>query len=408
MTAPPAIDLDVLVIGGGVAGLWCLDELRRAGVSAALVESSGLGAAQTGWSQGIIHGGLKYTLSGLFSESARAIREMPQVWRECLSGRREPDLSRVAVRAQHCFLWQTESLRSRAGMIGARAGLKVAPVALAREQRPEVLRECPGVVARLDEQVIDAFALVRELAARNSGRVWEGEVDSIAEVRATGGPGVLVQLRSADRGRHAAIRAFRVLLAAGAGNGSLRLMAGLDDSSMQIRPLHMAMACGRLPELNGHCIDGARTRVTITSINLADGRRVWQIGGQLAEEGVPLDAPTLIRRARRELCEVIPGFDPTALACEWSAYRADRAEGAAGRGGRPDDVVLLDEGPILTAWPTKLALAPRLAERVLKAVTNDRVSRHRGDGVPADCWPSARLAVPVWERAEWRNDEAAR
>ena len=54
--------LDVLVFGGGAAGLWCLDRLRRAGYHAILLESKAIGSGQTIQSQGIIHGGGKYAL----------------------------------------------------------------------------------------------------------------------------------------------------------------------------------------------------------------------------------------------------------------------------------------------------------------------------------------------------------
>ena len=83
--------IDVLIFGGGAAGLWLLDTLHRKGYRVLLAETTALGAGQTIAAQGIIHGGIKYTLTGLFTESARAIRDMPGVWRHCLSGQGQPD-----------------------------------------------------------------------------------------------------------------------------------------------------------------------------------------------------------------------------------------------------------------------------------------------------------------------------
>ena len=116
---------DLIIFGGGVAGLWLLDEAVRNGYSAILVEASALGSGQTVASQGIIHGGLKYTLQGLLTGSATAIREMPLVWRECLAGQRQPDLTDTPVRSDYCYLWRTESVSSRLGMIGARFGFSL-------------------------------------------------------------------------------------------------------------------------------------------------------------------------------------------------------------------------------------------------------------------------------------------
>ena len=89
MSEAQPVQLDVVIFGGGGAGLWLLDELVRQGFSALLMEAHGLGSGQTVASQGIIHGGLKYTLSGLLTPSASAIRDMPGVWRACLAGERE-------------------------------------------------------------------------------------------------------------------------------------------------------------------------------------------------------------------------------------------------------------------------------------------------------------------------------
>ena len=94
--------IDFVIFGGGVAGLWLLDELHRAGFATLLLEAHELGSGQTIASQGIIHGGLKYTLGGLFSNSAKAIADMPLIWRRCLAGEARPDLSNTRVRSDFC------------------------------------------------------------------------------------------------------------------------------------------------------------------------------------------------------------------------------------------------------------------------------------------------------------------
>src|SRR5882672_5507147 len=78
------MDLDILIFGGGAAGLWLLDCLARRGDRVLLLEAGRLGQGQTIAAQGIIHGGLKYTLQGLLTSAAREIREMPVTWRDCL------------------------------------------------------------------------------------------------------------------------------------------------------------------------------------------------------------------------------------------------------------------------------------------------------------------------------------
>ncbi len=106
------IKLDVVIFGGGVAGLWALNRLRKAGYQAILLENRALGSGQTMKSQGIIHGGLKYALTGFLNASANAVEAMPKRWKECLAGRGEIDLASVHRLSDEQLLWSTGSLIS--------------------------------------------------------------------------------------------------------------------------------------------------------------------------------------------------------------------------------------------------------------------------------------------------------
>jgi glycerol-3-phosphate dehydrogenase len=408
------MDAGVVIFGGGAAGLWLLDELVRRGISAVLLEAGELGRGQTVAAQGIIHGGLKYTLQGLLTRSAAEIRDMPGIWRDCVAGQREPDLSDTRIRSQSCFLWRTDSVTSRLGMIGAKLGLQVAPQTLSTEERPPILSRCPGGVARLDEQVISTPDLLRCLAARHAERLLkidfeagcELEIERAGQVRA-------IHLLNPGGGQRFTLYPQRVILTAGTGNAALRRQCGLTDEVMQRRPLHMLMVRGSLSELNGHCVDGNRTRVTITSDGDARGRTVWQVGGQLAEDGVTWQPQVLIERGRAELEAVIPGID--LRQAEWATYRVDRAEGVTAGGRRPDSCQVLQEGNVTTAWPTKLALVPRLAAAIITTFEETRLLREAGvlnePSLPPD-WPRPRVALPPWEACkvwwQWDEGEASR
>ena len=69
----PVIQTDIAIIGGGIAGLWTLNQLRNRGYNAVLFEQEALGSYQTVGSQGMIHGGIKYALTGAWSGSSEAI-----------------------------------------------------------------------------------------------------------------------------------------------------------------------------------------------------------------------------------------------------------------------------------------------------------------------------------------------
>src|SRR5205807_2344176 len=55
-----AIDLDVLIIGGGVQGLWLLNDLTQLGYTVFLITNRPLGVGQTMHSHVYIHHGYLY------------------------------------------------------------------------------------------------------------------------------------------------------------------------------------------------------------------------------------------------------------------------------------------------------------------------------------------------------------
>ena len=292
-------------------------------------------------------------------------------------------------------------------MIGARIGLRVAPQAIANQQRPAALIHCPGPVATIDEQVIDPATFIADLAQQHAGRILKFDFPTGLTISPRSQSGRYSLAVRCER-RVLAIETSRLILTAGAGNDAVRQNLGLQASIMQRRPLHMVMARGRgLPPLFGHCVDGAKTRVTITSATDSEGRTVWQVGGQIAEDGVSMSFEELLMHARREINEALAGFELGPV--EWATYRVDRAEHAAG-GKRPDDVSIVreQEGHLITVWPTKLALAPRAADEVLRQMedsaqlnpqTNAEVVERLSD------WPRPRVAQPPWETAkQWFAD----
>ncbi|MDB5384549.1 MAG: dependent oxidoreductase [Planctomycetaceae bacterium] len=400
------LDTDVVIFGGGCAGLWLLDELRRRGFRAILLESGQLGGGQTTASQGILHGGVKYILQGAFSASASAVKKMPGVWSSARSGTIEPNLSAMRMRSTCCFLWRSDSWQSWAGLIGARAMLEVKPIPLAIEERPAVLSSCPGHVYRLEEEVIDTSSFAQVMADRNRGLILQINPQQDPEFQiGSDGHVEALQIRHSNSQSVLTLTLKHLVLTSGAGNERLRQRLDLPANAMQRRPLHMVLARGDLPLLTGHCVDGARTRVTITSDEDSAGRIVWQIGGQLAEDGVRMTPEELIQFARQELFAVLPRWIPSRL--EWSTYRIDRAEAKTKDGARPDDVQLLQERNVLTAWPTKLVLAPRMAERVIEQLgaLEIREPTHFQAALADLNWPTPSVALPPWElQSTWIKD----
>jgi glycine/D-amino acid oxidase-like deaminating enzyme len=407
MDASATIDADVVILGGGCAGVWLLDELRRRGARAVLLEAGRLGSGQTANSQGILHGGLKYSLAGIISPSARMVRDMPAVWQASLAGRAEPDLSAVKLRGPWCHLWRSGSVTAWAAMLGATMALAVKPVPLADGELPPPLVECPKPVYRLDEPVIDPLSFLEVMAARNRGLVWK--IDAERGLRFENRLGhderTAVLVVHPETGRTLRLLSRYLVLSAGEGNARLREQLGLNGQVMQRRPLRVALVRGPLPQLNGHCVEGTRTKVTITSAVDAHGRTVWQLGGQLSEDGVGMETHAFLRHARAELAAALSGWQAGEV--EWTAYCLNRAEGFAGEGLLPSDVQIVRDGPVITAWPTKLVLAPRLGQRVLEIVgtLGGEDAQNWRRELAQQRWPAPAVACAPWEEERrWSSD----
>src|SRR5690606_3207521 len=104
---------DIVIFGGGIAGLWRLDRLHRLGYDVALLDKRALGGGPRVASQGVSHGGVTRALGGQLTGASTAIAGMPACWRRCLAGEGEADVRGARVLSDTYCRWPRESLRSR-------------------------------------------------------------------------------------------------------------------------------------------------------------------------------------------------------------------------------------------------------------------------------------------------------
>ena len=402
-TGKEEVFVDVLVAGGGAAGLWLLESLLRSGYRAALLEARALGSGQTIGSQGILHGGFKYSFHRSARGSAASVRSQTAVWDACLAGTGLPDLSGVVLRSPACHAWVV----GRAGKIllmGA-ASLFRRPLAwAARDERPGALRRASGVL-RVEEVVIEPASFLESMARACAGHLFKVDVSALDVETSAQGPDA-VRIAASSSGRSLLFRARRLVLTAGEGNEAWRSRLGLTPVRMQRRPLHMVMCRGgSLPVLNGHQL-GWHLRypeLTVTTTTDAAGRNVWQIGGRVAEVGAAWERRDVIE-ASQALCRPLLGSAGRDL--EWSSYRIDRAEGTTPGGRRPQGPTVFLEGPVVTAWPTKLVLVPELVRMVSALLPEPEMPGSLPNGADLG-WPVPEIARGPWEEATWSRGASA-
>jgi len=385
------IKVDVAIIGGGIAGLWLLSRLRARGYGALLIESERLGSGQTICSQGIIHGGAKYSLRGQVSESAKAVAEMPALWRRCLKGEGEVDLHGAALLAEHQYLWATRSPTSRLVAFFAsrllRSRMEKVAAGVGADDYPPALRHPAfrGTVYRLDEPIIDIASVLAVLAERQRDAVVLCQGPAVPA-----GDGAIT-LYHPNRST-LVIRPTCTVFTAGAGN------AALPWAAMQLRPLHMVLVRG--PGLPGllyaHCAGASEVpRLTVTTHYDTTGRLIWYLGGGLAEEGVKRDRAEQIRAARRELTALLPWADWSRV--EFATFTVKRAEAWQSSGARPSGPNVFRDGRTLAVWPTKLSLTPLLAERVEQALKTLDLRPKPADLRRLTDWPRPEVATYPWD-----------
>jgi len=381
---------DIAIIGGGIAGLWLNARLRQQGFSTVLLEQNQLGGGQSVCSQGIIHGGTKYALHGALTGSSEAIADMPARWRKALNGEGELDLRGVRLLSDAHYLWSPGSIAGNLTSFLASKAMRGRVDAVKGEQLPPALQDkaFKGRVYRLAELVFDVPSLVKRLTELAGDSVVHSPMLSPVLDQQQ-------QLIGLQAGEHL-IKAQRYVLCAGEGTAPLLQALHIDTPQQQLRPLHMVLAKGAaLKPIYAHCLGaGSKPRITITTHPAPDGEWVWYLGGNLAEaDGVARDEAAQIRVARQELRELMPWLDQSDL--HWRCVRINRAEPAQNNLVRPDNAFLAERDSVFVTWPTKLALAPDLSDRVINSLAQQGIKPTAQPPLPEHLSPP--LALAPWE-----------
>ncbi|HHO58772.1 MAG TPA: FAD-dependent oxidoreductase [Thiotrichales bacterium] len=399
------VSVDVVIIGGGIAGLWSLARLRQAGYNAVLLEAEALGAGQTRYAQGIIHGGTKYALTGKLTASSEAVADMPSRWRACYEGKGELDLSQAELLSDAHYLWSTTSLTSRISGFFASKVMRSRSTELDKKSLPPVFqhKDFRGQFYRLDEPVFNTLSVIRAIAEPLKKNILMINAETLE-------PGEAM-VRVEDRqGNVYAFHYSRVILMAGQGNEKLLERFGCHEPVMQRRPLKMVVmkkipgnTTSKLDMIYAHCLGASvNPRITITSHRDSEDNVVWYMGGQLAEDGVNKTDAALIETAKKELNELIPWLDSSTA--QWGVLAIDRAEIKKPGATRPDSFSIETSGRVVTAWPTKLALSPALADALLDVIEKETLKPGSDHSLPA--WmPPAYADFPWNDAAIWRNHD---
>ncbi len=388
---------DVLLIGGGIAGLWLLNHFQQAGYQCVLLEKGRLGSGQTLASQGIIHGGLKYALNGSLSGESEAIAEMPSRWRNALAGRGSVNLSGLPLLSDTQYLWSAGSMASRMTAFFASKMLRGRIDKLPRSDYPDALNDdaFKGRVYRLEDLVVNTEVLVKHLAAKANGCALQ--FDPARDHIEWDDSGVAYVDLHGTR-----IEPDVTICCAGQGNGDLLNQAHkhnlLLQEDMQLRPLKMlAVKQSGLPAFFGHCLGASnKPQLTVTSHPGSDGEQVWYLGGDIAEKGVERTDAEQVAAGQQLLQQLFPWRDWQGA--RYAPIEINRAEPKLSQLMKPDSAYVKRDRKVLIAWPTKLTLVPDLADKVAALLDPPRQA-------PMDMpeLPQASAGLGRWHSCGWQT-----
>lgn len=310
-------DVDLLVIGGGIAGAGVALEAARRGVGVMLVEARDFASGSSSRSSKLVHGGLRYLREGAFGLTRESVRERGRLMQDApglvepqrfLLGHYEGRKPGRRTMAAGLAIYDTMAgLRTRAFHTPAQA-LALAP----HTQAAGLL----GASSYLDAKTDDARLVMRVLqeAQRHGARVFNqaavkallraGEASSPAPISGHAAPpGTVIGARIEGAGFSGLVRARCVVNATGAWADGLR--AGL--GAPMLRPLrgsHLVFPLWRLPVAQ-----------SVSLLHPRDGRPVFATPW----EGVALVGTTDLDH--REDPDVEPRITPGEVAYLMEALR---------------------------------------------------------------------------------------
>ncbi len=353
------VSIDSVIVGGGIAGIWLLRLLTQKGYNTILLEQDSLGSGQTLASQGMIHGGLKYALSGLLSKESEAIARMPQRWRECLNSKSgEIDLRKVSLLSKDYYMFSDSQIGKLASFFASKS-LRGRIQKVDQQNKPVVFSGFDGVIYKLNDFVLDTESLLSELT--------QGLEDRILKLKCSN-----QNIKKIDQGYEIMLSDICIksnVLINCAGNGSKTLLDDLSIESFktQNRPLKQIIVdAPEQLDMFAHCItnlSSTEPRLTVTT-HRSDSNKIWYVGGQLATNGAYLTDEELIENAKKELRQCMPWL--TITENTWRTFAVDRVEPLTKNRLKPNEAFAKRSQNFLQCFPTKLTLTPDLGDKVLE------------------------------------------
>ena len=139
------------------------------------------------------------------------------------------------------------------------------------------------------------------------------------------------------------------------------------------------------------------SRSQVFNILPLKGKTAWYLGGDLSTDGVALSCDQLIAKAKTEITNLFPWLNWSDA--QWATLYVDRAEPQQKGLVKPDNAFAQSASKdVITAWPTKLTLAPSLTIEVSKILADDNITPSPAENMELlSQLATPTIAEPCWE-----------
>jgi len=410
------IEVDVVVIGGGIQGLWLLGDLIDAGYNAILLERMRPGFGQTGHSHVFLHqghiyagmakAGMPIADQNIILNRIKHVQGANSIWQQELRSGRLTGLQPITSTFYMAF---SNASRGEDFKDLCRRG------SLTCDEPQTHPAEFGALTQRLyqaDGMCLDSNQLLTHLL--QSGNLTErvGLCEIVSVQPTSSGRFHLI-----DKKKSLRIEACAVVLSAGSGNEHLQGLFGLDaltNGSKQQTVKTFMLVIGEinepLPANTGMHLDF--DGLFLVSRKDSNGRTVWLIGDKQRKlVAVPgdisaFDPVSWFRRTRLTLEKLFPKLISSPDDYEWGIYEASKAElwtqfgpDAAGKFPGSYHFKRVPALPVWLAWPTLLTFAPLVASLIAQDVAT--VLKPKTVATDWLVWNDFRIALAP-ENCRWK------
>ena len=388
-TNAPNLEVDTVIIGGGIQGLWLLADLLTEGYQAILLERVRPGFGQTGHSHVFLHEGHMFATGRQEPDIVQPVASVyaaNSLWKTALQTGRLANLSQL--KSSFYVGWIEPKKAEDFHEVCRRAKIPckkedIPPSEFGQLPKFDRFYKSEGIC-------LEAKVLLDHLLSQ--GKVGErvGYCEDIPQATYDSGKFHLLAKCGPDKqlsNKYLKIRANALVLSAGAGNEKLvsHLLADapiqLDTKAARqqtiktfmlvIRDLHGSLkpASAMFPDYGGIFIVSRQDEQGRTVLLIGNGnRKLVPCPGEI----IAFDAARWFQGLRKDLEPLLPDILDQPDNYEWGIYEATKAERFTtkpnGDGGAMPKTPYLykpDAAPMWLTWPTLLTFVPQVADQLV-------------------------------------------